>query len=602
MRSAMALGPMANQVEGVAVSTDRLAPCVSPMESRPIAAQCGAAGVGHSTSRRPHSIDRAEGALPMSPPATSTRLLLFGLLLLCLIPRGLMAWKIHTVCPDATRYIAMAAALEKGDLHGALGELRVNTLPVALATLHRLGFDWEAAGKLWGVVLSSLVVLPLFGWACRQFDQPVATVACVLYAVHPGLIEWSPEIVREPTFWFFFTLSLYLSWRAASEGKLAWFLAAGLTIVLSLLTRFEGFFLAIPAVGWVALAWCTRPPFRTRLLLGALTTLAATCALAAISVFWVGASEPSAVVRLAPLRRVEWWLNSWSPKPGDATVAITPASGHTHIHAYAHTLKKLGVYGNTLLGGLHPIYACLICVGIVSRALWRRWDCLPLALVACAVAGGTWIHLGYAGLISSRYATAILLMGLPVAAGGLWSIARAVNLRASVVSGRFLSTRAAAAALLVLMGGIGWADALSTDYGSRDARARIGKWAAEEFGDSVSILCSADLEPMIGYYSRGRCRAIPDGLTGDRLVEWIEAETADVVLISSKVSAPDEYARVVQQCERLGLVQVVDPQLTSEYRTVLVLARVVATPAPVSRTSGVTKSAREPRGGPSRLN
>ncbi len=86
--------------------------------------------------------------------------------------------------------------------------------------LHRAGLPWETAAKWYGVVLASLAVLPLFGWVRRQFDDVVAVVACLLYAVHPKLIEWSPEAVREPSFWFFFLLALYglcaatdLEWR-----------------------------------------------------------------------------------------------------------------------------------------------------------------------------------------------------------------------------------------------------------------------------------------------------------------------------------------------------------------------------------------------------
>ena len=57
--------------------------------------------------------------------------------------------------------------------------------------------------------ISSLVVLPLWGWARRQFDDRVALVACLLYAVHPKFIIESPEVMRDPTFWFLFMLAIY---------------------------------------------------------------------------------------------------------------------------------------------------------------------------------------------------------------------------------------------------------------------------------------------------------------------------------------------------------------------------------------------------------
>ena len=79
--------------------------------------------------------------------------------------------------------------------------------------------DWELAAAVWGVTISSLVVLPLWGWARRQFDDRVALVACLLYAVHPKMIEWSPEAMRDPTFWFLFMLAIYWLWRAITEVR-----------------------------------------------------------------------------------------------------------------------------------------------------------------------------------------------------------------------------------------------------------------------------------------------------------------------------------------------------------------------------------------------
>src|SRR5207244_12435965 len=105
-----------------------------------------------------------------------------------------------TLCRDGIFYIQLPEALERHDVQGGLGTLRLNTFPAVLAVLHHLGLNWQLAGECWGVAMSSLAVLPLFGWARRQFDDRLATIACLLYAVHPKLIEWSPELVRDPTF------------------------------------------------------------------------------------------------------------------------------------------------------------------------------------------------------------------------------------------------------------------------------------------------------------------------------------------------------------------------------------------------------------------
>ncbi len=166
---------------------------------------------------------------------------LTALVLVCLALRSAMALRVPGVSPDSVLYIQLAKSLDAGDIRGGTEDLSINTFPVILMLLHRLGLDWETAGVLWSLLVSSLVVLPLFGWLRRQFDDRVALVACLLYAVQPKMIAWSPEIMRDPTFWFLFALSIYLQWRAVTEVRLRWFVLGGMATSLACLTRFEGF-------------------------------------------------------------------------------------------------------------------------------------------------------------------------------------------------------------------------------------------------------------------------------------------------------------------------------------------------------------------------
>ena len=87
---------------------------------------------------------------PRRSVVASARWLLLGLFVLCIVPRVLMVRKITDVCPDGVLYIQLAKALEHGDVQGSLREMRLNTFPVLLLGMHRLGLDWELAGKIWG--------------------------------------------------------------------------------------------------------------------------------------------------------------------------------------------------------------------------------------------------------------------------------------------------------------------------------------------------------------------------------------------------------------------------------------------------------------------
>ena len=132
-----------------------------------------------------------------------------------------MAWRVPGICPDAVYYIGLGKAFETGDFEHGLGDMRFNIYPLILTGLHRAGLGWETAGIAWSVAISSCVALPLYGWVRRMFGQRLALGAGFLYAIHPGFVRWSVEIIRDSTFWFLFAASIYLLWRAATGSFLS---------------------------------------------------------------------------------------------------------------------------------------------------------------------------------------------------------------------------------------------------------------------------------------------------------------------------------------------------------------------------------------------
>ena len=118
-----------------------------------------------------------------------------------------------------------------------LADIRFNIYPLILSALHSIGLGWESAGVVGESSFPVVRVLPLYGWVRRAFDGPTALGAGFLYAVHPGLVRWSVEIIRDSTFWFLLAASVYLLWRATTEFRWRWYLAAGAAIALACLTR-----------------------------------------------------------------------------------------------------------------------------------------------------------------------------------------------------------------------------------------------------------------------------------------------------------------------------------------------------------------------------
>jgi 4-amino-4-deoxy-L-arabinose transferase-like glycosyltransferase len=527
-----------------------------------------------------------------------------GLLVLlvaaCFVPRALMAWRIQTSCVDGVVYFRLAGELEQQRLDkNDGGHLQIGTYPLALATLHRLGLDWEQAAEGYGVFLSTLAVLPLFGWARRQFDDRIAIVSCLFYAAHPKLIEWSPEAVREPSFWFFFLLGLYLLWRATAEVDWRFFVAGGVATAVAGLTRFEGWFLLFPFVGWSTLRFFRLRTDRALLSRGFMAGVAAVPV-----VLWTfGLMMPGdgwRQLRVEPIERAGTWLSSWAddePSPVDSpavtemrraavaaqAAAAAPANEQgtradvprpADLESTEHWTiwATLTTFVRTCERGLTPLFAIFMFGGYFSRLrLFNRADSLPILLVVLAVAAGIWVHVWYAHLASSRYVLTIVLVSTRSAAFGLLDFAR---FAAGGLARRWSQARVAIpaglAALVVLAGSF---DALSSDFHSRETLADLGKWIRASYGESCTVVGSESQLLLVGFYAHATAHQFPSELARDQLPIWIAQVKPDVVVISKRKQAAAEYQPILDRSTQLGLELVPTEQLPGDTRNIVVLAR-----------------------------
>ena len=175
---------------------------------------------------------------PAAGPALPWRPGVIALLLLaCLVPRLAAAWNWDVLWGDSLRYRYASILLEQGDYEHGFAEFGLNIYPLLLIPLRHLGIDWQIAGKYFSVLAASLTVLPLWGWLRRMFDDRLAILACLVYALHGKLIAISLLIIRDSTFWLLLALTLYYLWRAIGELRIAFFLAAGAALTLAVHTR-----------------------------------------------------------------------------------------------------------------------------------------------------------------------------------------------------------------------------------------------------------------------------------------------------------------------------------------------------------------------------
>jgi dolichyl-phosphate-mannose-protein mannosyltransferase len=496
------------------------------------------------------------------------------LLVACLLPRALMAWKLDVICCDGATYVRLAEALEQGDLATAFG-LNLNLYPMILMLLHKAGLSWELGGKIWGTLAATLVVAPLYGWIRRQFDERVAIVACLLYAVQPELIEWSPELVRDTTFWLFFTVSLYFLWRAVTEVRAWLFFAAGTSIAASALTRFEGLFLLIPLTWWTVSRWLALREGRARLLSGATCgILGLPLLLIALNLTVCSRGSHWESLRLEPLVRARTWIASWSnPKiaasGGEAEAAVAVEGGgrpkgKNLAWALVHLLER----------GLTPFHGALFLGGYFAwHRLFNRRDHLALTLVSLSICTGIWIHLWYLQAASSRYVLAIVIMSTPCATLGLLSLCRWLGPRLERLMPMRSGSSWAMGASLVALTAIGWTDALTTTFESRSVRAELGTWIRGACGDAPMILGSDEQLALVGYYAKANYAPIPPATRGASLVEMVEQYRPDVIVVAENQLGPETCQTLLSEQKRLGLEQVEQARLPDTPGILVVLTR-----------------------------
>jgi hypothetical protein len=491
-------------------------------------------------------------SLPGLSPRTfrpQTKALLF-LISVCILLRVAMALRISGICPDGVMYIRLATALEDGRFREAFSGLNLNLYPPILMFLHGLGLDWDIAGAIWGTLTSSLAILPIFGLFRRQFDDNVALMACALYATHPVFLQWSPELIRDPTFWLLFAAMLYYSYRAAADLHWKHFFAAGAMLTLAVFTRFEGLFLVVPLLFWTF--WHYRAleerSLRRRLIFGtamALVTLPAMLFL--INLILLTHHSNWVLTHVTPLNLIERW---WQGTMGSASEAPDIPVELRNISLF----RLLRIYVPTLVKGLSPIFAILMLLGLWNwRKTWARRDHQPLFYASLVLMAAAWIHAWCAHESCDRYYLPIAMMASPYAALGLLAICRWMLRFAERNSLGQRWCRAAVVLLvaIVLVSDLAVAFGHGTD--TRGAEVELGKQLRRTYGPEPLLFGSEGVTAVIAHYCGGRYETLAKIMDDRTALDFArEKKPAAILIVASRRFDLHETRRLIDECCKLG--------------------------------------------------
>jgi hypothetical protein len=438
------------------------------------------------------------------------------LLLVCLLPRLWVACQQETICPDAVQYLDIAEALRQGNYAEGFEYLNLNIYPAILLVLLQTGSHWVAACETWSLVMAALAVLPLFGLMRRLFDVRAAVLACLLYALHPRLIVYSPLILRDPTFWFLFLLSLYLQWRAATEMKWWLFLAAGGALFLTIHTRTEGWLLLIPLVLWTMLRLWFVSTNRRRLLAGT----AAVIAMIPLSTVTINLTllRDQPQWHMASTRNFQYawnWLRGADRPPPDPEKMAAVRPNTPPVKASAVVLPKEKIFQRVVVRFTKTftyVYGLVILAGLWSlRRNLLRGDTLPFFFISTVMFTGIWIRYNVLP-IDERYFFPILMASLPGLSLGMLQIAYWIAILGEriprMIGGKAYSQPAVARpvvllgmlAVLVIACAIDGVHAANNMFIAWREQADLGKWILQQHGPRQTIAGNNDEMRLVAYY------------------------------------------------------------------------------------------------------
>ena len=187
----------------------------------------------------------------------SDRLNILMLFFLALIVRLIALERIYLISRDSIRFLALAKYYFSGLFLKGLSNAYHPLYPLLISLFGGVSGDFEFAGKLISLTLSSFTVIFVYLLGKTIYDSKTGLIGGLFFIVQPLCVRCSVDVLSDSTFLFFLVVAFYLGIKGGKEEKklLWWCLGAGICSGLAYLTRPEGIFVVFFLLGWYFLQW-----------------------------------------------------------------------------------------------------------------------------------------------------------------------------------------------------------------------------------------------------------------------------------------------------------------------------------------------------------
>jgi len=158
---------------------------------------------------------------------------------------------------DGALYINQARALYYGEWRSAFScsMSYLSIYPILITGLYTVFHDWVVAAKSISLLFGSMTMVPLYLLLRRFCVQKISALGTLVFAFTPMFVDKSVDVVRDPIYWFFLVLGLYLFVRhmdSKRQGVLL-FLSC-LTFLVASWARIEAVLFIVVSCGYLLIA------------------------------------------------------------------------------------------------------------------------------------------------------------------------------------------------------------------------------------------------------------------------------------------------------------------------------------------------------------
>jgi hypothetical protein len=166
-------------------------------------------------------------------------------------------------------------------------------------------------------------------------------------------------------------------------------------------------------------------------------------------------------------------------------------------------------------------------------------------------------------------------VGLSMVTDGITRLVRPITTRWGATAGlpSSVGQQRLFATILACIVTISMFDALNDDYRSREVRAELGTWVADEFGRGRTILCTEDIERLVGYYAGATHEKIPKQVHGPGIGRWVDRIQPELVILWLESPGEEAYADFLAAADQHGYAQMNNRNVPQDLGTVRVFVR-----------------------------